>query len=80
MRLKSIHILLDIKMPKVHGDDLLRFIRKKGNRIPVVVVSGYLTPDVPQTLQDAGVDEVITKPFKVKRLALAIADCVARAA
>jgi len=65
-------ILLDIKMPKVHGDDFLRFIRKQGTRIPVVVISGYLTPEVLEVLRENGVSQVIVKPFKVQRVAQAV--------
>ena len=73
-------ILLDIKMPALYGDDLLRFIRKKGNRTPVVVVSGFLTPDVLQGLRAAGVHQVIAKPFKVRRLAQAMAEVLEKVA
>ena len=64
-------LLLDIKMPGVRGDDFLRFIRKKGRRTPVIVISGYLTPQVMENLLQHQVG-VIAKPFRVKRLALDI--------
>ena len=73
-------ILLDVKMPKVHGDDFLRFIRKRGNRVPVVVVSAYLTPEVLERLRDQGVRHVIAKPFKVQRVAQVVTSYLEEAA
>ena len=62
-------ILLDIKMPVVHGHRFLEYIRKKGNRIPVIVISGYLTPDVLEVLRDNHVQHVLVKPVTVRRVA-----------
>ena len=62
-------ILLDIKMPSIHGHEFLRYIRKKGTRIPVIVVSGFLSPEVLEVLKAFDVTQVIVKPFKVMRLA-----------
>jgi len=70
-------ILLDIRMPPIYGDDFLRFIRKHGNRIPVIVVSGYLTPEVVEVLRDHNVHQVIAKPFKVLRLVQAVTQVLA---
>ena len=65
-------ILLDIKMPRVYGHLFLRHIRNQGKRIPVVVVSGYLTPEVFEVLREYDVPQVIVKPFTVKRLAQSV--------
>ena len=63
-------ILLDIKMPVVHGHQFVRYLRKQGNRIPIIVISGYLTPEVLEILLDYQIRTVITKAqFKVQRLA-----------
>ncbi len=67
-------VLLDIKMPNIHGDLFLRYIRRKGNRVPVIVISGYLTPDVLQSVQRHAVHDVVAKPFKVQRVTQAIAE------
>lgn len=66
-------ILLDIKMPQVWGHQFARYIRKRGNRIPIIVISGFLTPDVIEVLRDHRVRQIIAKPFKVKRIAEEIA-------
>lgn len=66
-------MLLDIKMPAVYGDQLVRYMSKKEALPPTIVVSGYLTPKVLETLLQCGVRKVLAKPFKVRRLAEAMA-------
>ena len=61
-------ILLDLRMPAVHGEDFLDFIRKQGNRIPVIVVSGYLDRENIPRLMRAGVSGIIVKPFTRDRI------------
>lgn len=65
-------VLLDMKMPAVHGDLFLQYIRSKGCRAPVMAISGYLTPGVVESLMKSGVERVIAKPFTVRRLATEI--------
>ncbi len=62
-------MLLDIKMPAIHGDDFVRYIRKKGTQVPIIVISGYLTPKVLEVLLEHEVRKVVAKPFKVQRIA-----------
>lgn len=69
-------ILLDIRMPVVHGDTFLQYIRGHGCQTPVIVVSGYLTPKVFEQLKRHGVHKVIAKPFKVARLAAEIHEVI----
>lgn len=66
-------ILLDIKMPAIHGHQFLKHIRKQGKRMPVIVISGYLTPDILEVLQDNGVANVLVKPVTVRRVAQEVA-------
>lgn len=67
-------VLLDVKMPKAYGTDMLRHLRHQGSRVPVVVISGYLTPDVTQELIGLGVRRIVTKPFTVRRVAAALGE------
>lgn len=69
-------VLMDVKMPGVHGDQFLRYIRKKGFGGPVIAISGYLTPDVLEQLQKYHVSKVLAKPFTVKRLAAEIHEAI----
>ena len=65
-------MLLDIKMPAVHGDHLVKYMSEKEALPPTIVVSGYLTPKVMETLLQCGVRKVLAKPFRIRRLAEAM--------
>ncbi|MBT4136939.1 MAG: response regulator [Candidatus Latescibacteria bacterium] len=61
-------ILLDLKMPTIHGTSILDFIVSQGFDIPVVVVSGFVTEQVSEELRAQGVKGIIKKPFKARTL------------
>ena len=62
-------IIIDILLPSVRGHLLLRQLRKNSVTIPVVVVAGYITPEVAESLVDSRVSDIIVKSkFRVKRL------------
>ncbi|MDA0710016.1 MAG: response regulator [bacterium] len=61
-------ILLDLKMPTIHGTSMLDFIVSEGFDIPVVVVSGFVTEKVSQELRSQGVKGIVRKPFKSREL------------
>ena len=66
-------ILLDIKLPGIKGHQLLQQLRKVKIAVPVIVVAGYLTPEVVETLIDSRIQGIIVKSeFRVQRLADAI--------
>ena len=58
-------ILLDLSMPEITGDQFLGFIRKRGFRVPVVVVSARVEPDKEAELRASGISGVVRKPFEV---------------
>ena len=67
-------ILLDLKLPRVSGTEILEFIKNnpKLNRIPVVVLSSSaLDPDV-QKAYALGVNSYVTKPIDFAEFAKVI--------
>jgi PAS domain S-box-containing protein len=60
-------ILLDLHLPDVPGDEVLRRLRSdpRTATIPVVVVSADATPASFERLQQAGADAYVTKPIDV---------------
>ena len=58
-------IFLDISMPDIRGDQLLDFLRKKGFKTPVVVISAHIDEEVERQLKAAGVEGILEKPFEV---------------
>ena len=69
-------ILMDVKMPTVHGDQFLKYIRKKGFDGPVIAISGYLTPKVIEQLRKYHVSKMLAKPFTIRRLAAEIHETI----
>lgn len=62
-------VLLDLGLPKKQGLDVLKSLRAKGNRIPVVIVTARdAVPDRIAGL-DSGADDYIVKPFDLDELA-----------
>jgi DNA-binding response OmpR family regulator len=55
--------LIDIKMPKMDGMELIRRLKIKWPRIPIVVMSGYDTRETVAEADQLGADRFIPKPF-----------------
>lgn len=60
-------VLLDYRMPKLDGEDVLQLIRSKRPEVPVVMCSGYLAPDETRFIRE-GAYEILHKPFDHHRL------------
>ena len=56
-------VITDIKMPEMDGLALLEALRSQHPELPVLAVSGYMSPG---ELQDRGFDGVIHKPLKLR--------------
>ena len=66
-------LLLDLKMPKMTGDDLLRAIRAEVEEpMPVIVVSGHLERDVIREIWGDGAFDFIHKVEAVDELEEAV--------
>lgn len=61
-------VILDIMMPKVDGITVLKTIRKKGNYIPVLMLTAKSEIDDRVVGLDSGADDYLTKPFATKEL------------
>ena len=55
--------VLDIMMPKMNGDEVVRRLRKKGNAIPVMLLTAMGEVEDRIGGLDAGADDYLTKPF-----------------
>lgn len=65
-------IILDLELPIVSGIQLLRKIRRKDSRIPVIVASGYINPSMKDELFELGVTTIVQKPYKSDELLASI--------
>ena len=61
-------LLLDLHMPGISGLELLRTIRARGVRRPVIVVSGRRDPVQDAEVLAAGASALLSKPFEDQQL------------
>ncbi len=61
-------ILMDINMPKINGFETTKLIRKKGINAPVIALTAFEKEEVYDTAIDAGINDVIAKPFDSQKL------------
>lgn len=61
-------VLMDINMPKLDGIEATRIIKNLFPEIIIVVQTAFLLSGEERLCQDAGCDEFITKPIRLKYL------------
>jgi CheY-like chemotaxis protein len=62
-------VVTDLKMPRMDGFALLQHIMEKYPDIPVVVITGYSTPEMEKMAREGGAVGYIAKPFMLENLA-----------
>ncbi|MGA7733235.1 MAG: cache domain-containing protein [Chloroflexia bacterium] len=69
-------VLLDLNLPDMHGEEVLRRLREVDGvaQVPVVVVSADANPAQIEHLRSLGVHSYVTKPVDVQRLLALIDD------
>jgi PAS domain S-box-containing protein len=65
-------VITDESMPGTSGSELIRRMRAVSPAMPIVLVSGYLSPTVVQRAREAGATEVRKKPLSARQLAAAL--------
>lgn len=60
---KIVLVLLDVTMPRMGGDEVLRALRESGSHVPVIVISGYAADDVGGRFADLEPSHFVHKPF-----------------
>ncbi|MBI5716898.1 MAG: PAS domain-containing protein [Burkholderiales bacterium] len=66
-------VLSDESMPEMTGSELARAIRAIRDDIPIVLMSGFVTPALNQRARDTGVAEVLAKPLVARDIARSLA-------
>jgi len=66
-------IISDIKMPRMSGMELLRYVRDKRPDIPIVMITAYGTIKQAVEALKAGAMDYIVKPFDVDELKIIVA-------
>ncbi len=65
-------IISDVMMPEMNGLDLLRHLRKQGNRTPVILLTALGQTDDKVMGFEAGADDYLTKPFEFRELLMRV--------
>ena len=60
-------VLLDLKLPGISGEEVLKEVRTRGN-MPVIVLTAKDTIDDKVDVLRGGADDYVTKPFEIKEI------------
>lgn len=74
-------IIMDLALPEMDGIEAARRIHEtpKLSKVPIFVVSAYLTRDVQTDVHEAGCVEMFSKPFDLESLLEAIGSTLGQA-
>ena len=61
-------LVLDLRLPKLSGLELLRMLRDRDNGIPVLVLTAQDAVDFKVQALKMGADDYVTKPFSLEEL------------
>jgi len=65
-------VLLDLGLPRLAGEDLLKRLRARGSELPVIILTARDAIDDRVAGLDAGADDYVVKPFDLDELAARI--------
>jgi DNA-binding NtrC family response regulator len=71
-------LLIDVKMPKRDGMYLMREVKKDLPEIPIIVMSGYPTPETVADVLKLGATQFIPKPFRPDELTKSVRQVLER--
>lgn len=60
-------IFLDLKMPRLNGEQFMNVLKKRNDQCPVIVVSAYLTEEQIIRFIKLGVKAFLSKPLKLEK-------------
>lgn len=70
-------MFMDWYMPEISGSGLLQVVRDKrfgaASRLPIVLITAYPSREVIAKARELGVSEILTKPFTVNHVSIALA-------
>ena len=61
-------VILDLRMPKVGGQDVCRQIRRESEEVPILILTGSADEVDRVLLLELGADDYVVKPFSPKEL------------
>jgi len=67
-------IFLDLTMPVIRGEDILKEIRKESSECKVIVVSADIQQKTREAVVELGANFMVNKPINAEKLAEALAE------
>src|SRR4051794_4591183 len=61
-------VILDLRMPKMRGQDVCKQIRKESEDVPIIILTGSAEEVDRVLLLELGADDYVVKPFSPKEL------------
>ena len=63
-------IIMDIVMPRMNGIELCNALKVVPHLqfVPIIVITGYATPELEERLKKVGVEVILKKPFEMSEL------------
>lgn len=61
-------MLLDYMLPRRNGHDVVVAVRGAGRRVPILMLTARDSPDDLHRVREAGVDDIMEKPFRFAEL------------
>ncbi|HXV82375.1 MAG TPA: ATP-binding protein, partial [Candidatus Binatia bacterium] len=61
-------VLLDIGLPKIAGQEVLRRLQEQNPAVRVVIASGYLEPALKSEISEIGVQHFVDKPYRLNQV------------
>ncbi|MEO7520334.1 MAG: response regulator, partial [Gemmatimonas sp.] len=71
-------VVLDLRMPGVDGLGVVEALRLWGERVPILMISGFGTVDTAVRAMQLGADDFLTKPVEPDVLSARVAELLAR--
>ncbi len=66
-------VLLDVRLPKMNGIEVLRRIRSNDQTLPVIIITGLATQSEVAEARELGVTDVIEKSYVLQRFSESLA-------
>jgi DNA-binding response OmpR family regulator len=65
-------LLLDVKVPKINGHELIKMIKEVNNQTPIIIMTSLVDIDNIAIGYELGCNDYLKKPFELKELELRI--------
>ena len=69
-------IITDLKMPRVPGDEVVKFAREQDDNYRIIVISGFSSLYTVSQSVNHGACAFLSKPFSIKELMQAVTEAV----